>query len=112
MPKGVATSSARRYLETILQRFNLLERFHFTLTAEDVTHGKPHPEIYLKAAERLQVAPQEMLVLEDSHAGSLAAAKAGAVVISVPNEHSRFQDFSHAVAIATRLDDACVLQLL
>lgn len=112
LPKGVATSSARRYLDTILQQFDLLERFHFTLAAEDVTHGKPNPEIYIKAAERLNVAPHEMLVLEDSHAGSLAAANAGAVVISVPNDHSRYQDFRHAAAIASRLDDACVLKLL
>lgn len=112
LPKAVATSSGRKYLEEILRRFDLLERFHLTLTAEDVTHGKPHPEIYLTAAERLGVAPAEMLVLEDSHAGSTAGARAGAVVISVPTEHSRYQDFSHASAIASRLDDPCVLQLL
>lgn len=112
LPKAVATSSARRYLEEILRRFDLLERFDFTLAAEDVTHGKPHPEIYLSAAQRLGVAPHEMLVLEDSHAGSKAGVAAGAVVISVPNDHSRYQDFSHATAIATRLDDPCVLELL
>ncbi|HTI50238.1 MAG TPA: HAD family phosphatase [Planctomycetaceae bacterium] len=110
--KGVATSSGRMYLEAILRRFDLLERFDFTLAAEDVTHGKPHPEIYLTAAARLGIAPGEMLVLEDSHAGSTAGVTAGAVVISVPNDHSRYQDFSHTSAVATRLDDACVLQLL
>lgn len=112
LPKAVATSSARRYLEEILGRFELLERFDLTLAAEDVTHGKPHPEIYLAAASRLGVAPGEMLVLEDSHAGSLAGVSAGAVVVSVPNEHSRYQDFSHVERTATRLDDACILQLL
>jgi HAD superfamily hydrolase (TIGR01509 family) len=110
--KGVATSSGRRYLEEILNRFELLERFHLTLTAEDVTHGKPHPEIYLTAAERLGVAPREMLVLEDSHAGTTAGVSARAVVVSVPNEHSRYQDFSHATCVATRLDDPQVLALL
>ena len=110
--KGVATSSGRRYLEEILARFEILGRFTMTLTAEDVTHGKPHPEIYLTAAERLGVAPQEMLVLEDSHAGTTAAVRAGAHAVSVPNEHSRFQDFSHATYVANRLDDPYVLQLL
>lgn len=110
--KGVATSSGRRYLEEILNRFELLERFHMTLTAEDVTHGKPHPEIYLTAAERLGVAPHEMLVLEDSHAGTTAGVSARAVVVSVPNDHSRHQDFSHATHVATRLDDPQVLSLL
>ncbi|MSR59675.1 MAG: HAD family phosphatase [Planctomycetaceae bacterium] len=112
LPKAVATSSARKYLEEILGRFDLFDRFPLTLTAEDVTHGKPHPEIYLTAAQRLGVAPAEMLVLEDSHAGSTAGVRAGAVVVSVPNDHSRYHDFSHAAAIATRLDDPCVLQLL
>jgi HAD superfamily hydrolase (TIGR01509 family) len=112
LAKGVATSSGRRYLEEILHRFDLLERFAMTLTAEDVTHGKPHPEIYLTAAARLNVAPDEMLVLEDSHAGTTAAVSAGAVAISVPNDHSRHQDFSHASYVATRLDDPYVLQLL
>jgi HAD superfamily hydrolase (TIGR01509 family) len=110
--KGVATSSGRRYLEEILNRFALLERFHLTLSAEDVTHGKPHPEIYLTAAERLGVAPGEMLVLEDSHAGTTAGVSANAIVVSVPNDHSRYQDFSHASYVAARLDDPYVLQLL
>lgn len=112
IPKAVATSSHRGYLEQILNRFELLNRFDLTLAAEDVTHGKPDPEIYLTAAARLGVSPQQMLVLEDSHAGSTAAARAGAVVIGVPNDHSRYQDFSHTRAVATRLDDPCILQLL
>jgi HAD superfamily hydrolase (TIGR01509 family) len=112
LPKGVATSSGRKYLEEILVRFELLERFHLTLTAEDVTHGKPHPEIYLAAASRLGVAPDEMLVLEDSHAGTTAAVSAGAVAVSVPTEHSRHQDFGHAHFVAERLDDPQVLELL
>jgi len=58
------------------------------------------------------VAPGEMLVLEDSHAGTSAGVSANAVVVSVPNDHSRYQDFSHAAYVATRLDDPYVLQLL
>ncbi len=112
LPKGVATSSRRNYLEQMLSRFELLDRFHTTLTAEDVTHGKPHPEIYLKAAERLEIEAAEMLVLEDSQAGTESAAAAGAYVISVPHEHSRAHDFSQASAIAERLNDPVVLDLL
>jgi HAD superfamily hydrolase (TIGR01509 family) len=112
LTKGVATSSGRLYLEEILNRFDLLPRFHLTLAAEDVTHGKPHPEIYLTAASRLGVQPSEMLVLEDSHAGTSAGVSANAVVVSVPNDHSRHQDFSHAAHVASRLDDPYVLRLL
>ena len=112
LPKGVATSSGRSYLEEMLSRFDLTDRFHMTLGAEDVSQGKPHPEIYLTAAERLDVAPAEMMVLEDSEAGTHAAAAAGAYIISVPHEHSDAHDFRVATAIAERLDDPVVLSRL
>lgn len=112
IPKAVATSSSRRYLEGLLARYDMLDRFAFALTAEDVTHGKPHPEIYLKAAERHGVDPAEMLVLEDSEAGTLAAASAGAHVISIPHDHSRHHDFQVARGVADRLDDPVILSLL
>ena len=112
LPKVVATSSARQFLEFLLNRYDLLSRFQFTLSAEDVTHGKPHPEIYLTAAKRLDIDPSEMLVLEDSHAGTCAGVEAGAVVISLPHEHNRHQDFSRAAHVASRLDDPRILQLV
>lgn len=96
LPRAVATSSPRQYMESLLGRFELLDRFHTTLTAEDVTHGKPNPEIYLSVAEQLNVAPASMLVLEDSEAGTRAAAAAGAFVVAVPNQHTAFGDFSMA----------------
>lgn len=112
LPKAVATSSPRDYMEGILQRFELLERFALTLTAEDVTHGKPHPEIYLQAARRLGVEPAEVLVFEDSEAGTHSAAAAGAVVVSVPHDHSRTHDFSPATHIADSLHEPYVLELI
>ena len=111
LPKAVATSSDRKYMTEMLHRFQLWDRFQTKLTAEDVTHGKPNPEIYLKAAERLQVEPHEMLVLEDSEAGTRAAAAAGAHIISIPHEHSRAHDFSVARAIARSLHDPLILGL-
>jgi HAD superfamily hydrolase (TIGR01509 family) len=112
LPKAVATSSGRAYLERILGRFELLSRFHFTLTAEDVERGKPDPEIYLRAATRLGVRPEEMLVLEDSHAGTTAAVAAGAVTVSIPTVHSRHQDYSHATHRVDRLDAPELLRLI
>jgi len=106
LPRAVATSSPRDYMTHLLEKFNLLHRMHFTLTAEDVTHGKPHPEIYLAAAEKLNVAPAEMLVLEDSETGTRAAAAAGAFVVSVPSRHTSFGDFSMSrLVISSLLDD-------
>jgi HAD superfamily hydrolase (TIGR01509 family) len=112
LPKGVATSSPRDYLDDIFRRFDLSSRFPLQLTAESVTHGKPHPEIYLKAAEQLGVRPGEMLVLEDTQTGTRAGAAAGAFVVSVPHDHTADHDFSLASHIATGLDDPFITRLV
>lgn len=89
IPKAIGTSSRRWFVDTVLAPFELSPRFHTILTAEDVINGKPEPEIYLKAAERLGVEPHEMAVLEDSTNGCRAALAAGCVAIAVPNEHTQ-----------------------
>jgi len=112
IPKAICTSSGRRPLDAVLARFQMEPRFQFMLTAEDITHGKPHPEIYLKAVDRLGLAPQEVLVLEDSQTGCRAAADAGAVVVAVPNEYSRNQDFGVASLVVESLADRRLYELL
>lgn len=112
LPRAVATSSPRAYMTPLLERFDLLHRFHFTLTAEDVTHGKPHPEIYQMAASRLNVHPSEMLVLEDSETGTRAAHAAGAFIVSVPNRHTAVGDFSMSRMKIDSLHDERLLSLL
>ncbi len=112
LPRAVATSSPRAYMTPLLERFDLLHRFHFTLTAEDVTHGKPHPEIYQMAAGRLNVHPGEMLVLEDSETGTRAAHAAGAYIVSVPNRHTAVGDFSMSRMKIDSLHDERLLSLL
>lgn len=105
IPKAVATSSPRAYLLDMLNEFKLLPRFQFALTAEDVTHGKPHPEIYQQAMRQLNVQPSQTLVLEDSETGTRAAAAAGAFTVSVPNPHTDSGDFSMASLMVTSLLD-------
>lgn len=112
IPKAVATSSPRAYLQDMLNQFELLPRFQFALTAEDVTHGKPHPEIYQQAMRQLNVQPAETLVLEDSETGTKAAAAAGAFAVSVPNQHTTAGDFSMASLVVTSLLDSKLLDLL
>jgi len=112
IPKAVATSSGRRFTSDVLGRFQLEPRFQFLLTAEDVVEGKPHPEIYLKAASCFGLRPAEIVVFEDSQNGCRAAAAAGAVVVAVPGGHSRTHDFSRATLIADTLADPRVYALL
>jgi len=112
LPRGVATSSGPDFAHDVLSRVGLLDRFGFVLTSADVTHGKPHPEIYERAAGRLGVTPAEMLVLEDSENGCRAAVAAGAVVVAVPGAHSRRHDFTGAALVADSLADPRIAGLL
>lgn len=112
IPKAIATSSGRRFVEKVLRPFELEPRFQFILTAEDIEHGKPHPDIYLLAASRLQVSPAEMLVLEDSANGCRAAVAAGAFTVAVPSGHSLTHTFPGAQFIAETLADPRIYQAL
>ncbi len=84
-PKAVATSTERALALPLLKRMNLLHRFVAVATGDEVTRGKPHPDLFLLAAERLGYAPGACLALEDSEAGVLAAASAGMPVYMVPD---------------------------
>ncbi|MCE9552643.1 MAG: HAD family phosphatase [Planctomycetes bacterium] len=112
IPKAVATSSGREFVYDVLGRCQLLERFQFILTAEDVVEGKPHPEVYLKAASQFGIQPRQMLVLEDSQNGCNAAVAAGAVVVAVPGGHSLRHNFQGVDLIADSLADDRIYALL
>ena len=112
IPRAIATSSGLRFVERVLGQFNLQQRFEFVLTAEDVVHGKPHPEIYLRAAERLELRPAEVMVLEDSQNGCRAATAAGTFAVAVPSGHSRRHDFTGASLVADTLADPRIYEAL
>lgn len=112
LPRGVATSSGPEFAHDVLTRVGLLDRFGFVLTAADVSHGKPDPEVYLLAASRAGVPPEQMLVFEDSATGCAAAVAAGAIVVAVPGGHSRRHAFPGARLVANSLEDPRVADLL
>ena len=105
IPKGIATSSGRDFVTRVLDLSQLTERFAFVLSGEDITHGKPAPDVYLLAAERHGVTPAEMLVLEDSQIGCRAAVAAGAFVVAVPAGRSENHEFPGAQFVAESLAD-------
>ena len=112
LPLAVATSSRRSYAERLLGQHRLMDRFHFILAAEDVTHGKPDPEIYRKAVERFGVPPGSVLILEDSPAGVAAGKGAGGFVVGIPHEHSPAEALGNADLIVPRLDDPELLAII
>ncbi len=112
IPRAVATSSRLEYAEGLIVRHGLREHFSFLLTAEDVTRGKPDPEIYRTAAARFGIEPGSLLVLEDSPPGLAAAKGAGAFAVGVPHEHSPAEGLSAADLIVPRLDDPALFARL
>jgi HAD superfamily hydrolase (TIGR01509 family) len=84
-PLGLASSSNREIFEEVLQLTGLTDCFRATVSAEEVEHGKPAPDVYLEAARRLHVAPERCTAVEDSNAGIRSAKAAAMRVIAIPN---------------------------
>ncbi|MBT3480070.1 MAG: HAD family phosphatase [Opitutales bacterium] len=85
IPQSVATSSAQSLAQRKLSHHDLLPHFHSIISGDQVTHGKPHPEIFQKAAKQMQTPPERCLVFEDSRLGVIGAAAARAKVVLVPD---------------------------
>ena len=83
---ALVTSSGRPLVDRYLKMSGLEEVFDVIMTGETVEHGKPHPEIFLTAAERLGVAPAHCVVVEDSHHGVRAGHAAGMKTVMVPDQ--------------------------
>jgi len=83
MPVAVVSAALRDEIEPVLAASGLRDLFALVLTQDDVTRGKPDPQPYLLAAERLGLPPQELLVFEDTDVGVASAKAAGARVVGL-----------------------------
>jgi len=104
---GIATSGHRKLAHYYLSKLGIESFFDTVVCAEDITHSKPDPEIFLKAAQRLGVEPAECIVIEDARLGIEAARKAGMKAVGYRNPSSGNQDLSKAdwvVSDFTKLD--------
>jgi len=88
LPSALVTSSFRGYAEVSLAEAALMGRFDVEVTGDEVECGKPAPDLFLLAAERLGVPPESCVVFEDAPAGLEAAARAGMRRVWVPNAHT------------------------
>lgn len=84
-PLGLASSSNRELIDTVLDVAGLAPYFAATVSSEEVARGKPSPDVYLEAARRLGVAPERCAAIEDSHGGIRSAKAAGMRVLAIPN---------------------------
>lgn len=85
LPRAIATSSSHNTVRHHLAAHDLAQRFHVVVAAGDYTASKPAPDPFLRAAERLAVAPSDCLALEDSHNGIRSASAAGMMAVMVPD---------------------------
>jgi HAD superfamily hydrolase (TIGR01509 family) len=86
-PLGLASSANREIIDLVLDLSGLADAFVATVSSDEVPRGKPAPDVYLAAAERIGVAPDRCAAVEDSSNGMRSAAAAGMAVIAVPNQH-------------------------
>jgi beta-phosphoglucomutase-like phosphatase (HAD superfamily) len=90
LPLAVATSSVSASARPFLDRTGIRSLFSVVVTGDEVQKGKPHPDIYLRTAKKLGIAPEACLVIEDALAGVAAAKAANMRVAAIPDK--RFVD--------------------
>jgi HAD superfamily hydrolase (TIGR01509 family) len=89
IPVGLASSSARPWVDACLEAIGLADAFDATIAGSEITDGKPAPDIYLLAAARLGVQPHRCLAIEDAPAGIASAKAAGMECWAVLTEYTR-----------------------
>ena len=83
--KAICTSSSKKYLNEYQKYSSFFTNFDLIITGEEITNGKPNPEIFLKAMQKLNIDSKETLVIEDSNNGIVAGFNSKADVIMVPD---------------------------
>jgi HAD superfamily hydrolase (TIGR01509 family) len=109
---GLATSNTRETANAILEAAKIGEYFNAVVTREDVERGKPEPDIFLEAANRLEVAPNDCVVVEDSVYGVTAARKAGMKVVGVSTGFHRDDELKpNSILVVHALSELSVARL-
>jgi HAD superfamily hydrolase (TIGR01509 family) len=98
---GLASSANREIIDLVLEISGLSDAFAATVSSEEVSRGKPAPDVYLEAARRVGVDPARCVAIEDSASGIRAGVAAGMAVIAVPNPHYPPGPDALALAAAT-----------
>lgn len=105
VPLAIASNSLSHYIDTALAGLHLDTYFPIRVGIDQVPEGKPAPDVYLGAARRLGIPPENCLAVEDSRVGVQAAADAGMRVIAVPGPHDHQRGFHRAWRIFSTLTE-------
>lgn len=101
----LGSSAAMTSIDQIFERFDLNQYFKAKLSGADLEQSKPHPEIFVKAAEASGFKPSECMVIEDSTNGIAAAKAAKIYCVGYDSFHSKNQDYSKADKVITDFKD-------
>jgi HAD superfamily hydrolase (TIGR01509 family) len=110
--RGLASSSSCEWVTRHLERLGLDRYFECVRAADDVLAAKPDPAVYLAVLQELNLSPGDVIAIEDSLNGVLAAKRAGLFCIAVPNDITRHQSLDEADLQLDSLDDMCLTELL
>lgn len=102
---AVATSSNKSRADKILEMIGIKDQFEVIVTVEEVENHKPHPDIFVKAANRLNVDPKDCVVIEDAANGIEAAKKGGMKAIALLTKFHVKEDFKDADLIINSLNE-------
>ena len=108
---ALGSSSPEKLIYAVISFLNIKDLFQVIESGENVRNGKPAPDLFLKIAKELDITPDKILVIEDSHNGVKAAKKAGMNCIAYNNENSGNQDLSPADIIIDDFNELSVKQL-
>ncbi len=102
---ALATSNAWWLVERDLDEFKIHEYFDVVTTGEEVDETKPAPDLFLEAAKKLDVEPENCVVIEDAPSGILAAKRAGMKAIAILNNGTSAKDFPKADAVIESFEE-------
>ncbi len=111
VPCAVGSSTERRNIDTIMGIIGFAPFFRTIVAADDVTRGKPDPQVFLLGAERIGVPPVRCAVFEDAFAGLEAARAGGMKAVGVATTHPAEKLRGHADRVVRRLDELSVEDL-
>lgn len=108
---ALASSSPMKLIDLVVNKFSIKKYFNLIESGENVAEGKPAPDLFLKVADDMDITPEDIVVIEDSYNGVMAAKKAGMNCVGYKNLNSGDQDLSQADLVVDDLQTLSYNQL-
>lgn len=110
-PLLLASSSPAKVVNYSLKKFKLAKYFRYIITGDEISHSKPHPEIFLKAAKMVKIPSRHLLVIEDSSSGIRAAKRAGMKCLALKQPYFTYHELKSADLIITNFKNLTIQQI-